>query len=157
MLSFGMENERAFSTAFWSARFPSTSGPPSFAATMIARESFEKSLPRLTSAAPFLCLIVDHLLCPDMGLLSNKIQEPLVHARVPRQLRVERGDKDTSVPREHAVPVVGGEELDTGAGLLDPGRADEDTADGRVLSGHVQVRLEAPHLAAEGVAADRDV
>ena len=27
----------------------------------IARESFEKSLPRLASAAPFLCLIEDHL------------------------------------------------------------------------------------------------
>src|SRR5438477_9332781 len=79
MLSFGMEYERAFSTAFCSARFPSGSGPPSFAATMIARESFEKSLPRLMSAAPFLCLIVDHLLCPDMRLLSNQIQEQLVH------------------------------------------------------------------------------
>ena len=41
------------------------SAPPSFAATMIARESFEKSLPRFASAAPFLCLMVDHLLCPD--------------------------------------------------------------------------------------------
>jgi hypothetical protein len=27
---------------------------------MIARESFEKSLPRFASAAPFLCLIDDH-------------------------------------------------------------------------------------------------
>ena len=32
---------------------------------MIARVSFEKSLPRFASAAPFLCLIDDHLLCPD--------------------------------------------------------------------------------------------
>ncbi len=39
----------------------SGSGPPSLAATMMARESFEKSLPRLASAAPFLCLIDDHL------------------------------------------------------------------------------------------------
>ena len=38
------------------------SGPPSFAATMIARESFEKSWPRFASAAPFLCLIEHHLL-----------------------------------------------------------------------------------------------
>src|SRR4051812_25073465 len=66
MLSFGMEYERAFSIAFCSARFPAGSGPPSFAATMIALESFEKSLPRLASAAPFLCLIEDHLLCPDI-------------------------------------------------------------------------------------------
>src|SRR5258708_5675276 len=66
MLSFGMEYERAFSIAFCSARFPEGSGPPSFAATMIARESLEKSLPRFASAAPFLCLIDDHLLCPDI-------------------------------------------------------------------------------------------
>src|SRR3954465_14735055 len=157
MLSFGMENERAFSTAFCSARLPATSGPPSFAATMIARESLEKSLPRLTSAAPFLCLIVDHLLCPDMGLLSNEMQEPLVHARVTRQLGMERGDKDTSVAREDAVAFVLGQHLDAGPGLLDPRRADEDAADGRVLSGHVQVGLEAAHLAAERVGADDDV
>ena len=41
------------------------SPPPSFAATRIERESLVNSLPRLASAAPFLCLIVDHLLCPD--------------------------------------------------------------------------------------------
>src|SRR3954451_15448720 len=157
MLSFGMENERAFSTSFCTARLPSTSGPPSFAATMIARESFEKSLPRLTSAAPFLCLIVDHLLCPDMGLLSNQIQEPLVHARVPGQLGVERGDKDTSVACEHAVAFVLRQHLDPGPDLLDPGRADEDAADGSVLARHVQVCLEAAHLAAERIAADDDV
>src|SRR5436309_5181322 len=65
MLSFGIEYERAFSIAFCSARFAAGSGPPSRAATMIARASFENSLPRLASAAPFLCLIDDHLLCPD--------------------------------------------------------------------------------------------
>src|SRR5213080_57279 len=66
MLSFGMEYDFAFSIAFCSARLPAGSGPPSFAATMIARESFENSLPRFASAAPFLCLIEDHLLCPDI-------------------------------------------------------------------------------------------
>src|SRR5213592_816618 len=66
MLSFGIELERAFSIAFWSARFAAGSGPPSLAATMIARVSFENSLPRFASAAPFLCLIEDHLLCPDI-------------------------------------------------------------------------------------------
>jgi hypothetical protein len=50
-----MEYERAFSIAFWSARLAAGSGPPSRAATMIARESFEKSTPRFLSAAPFLC------------------------------------------------------------------------------------------------------
>src|SRR5919206_5246778 len=93
MLSFGMEYERAFSIAFCNARLPPGSGPPSFAATMIARDSFEKSLPRLASAAPFLCLIEDHLLCPDMRFLLHQLQEALVHARVVGQLRVERGDE----------------------------------------------------------------
>src|SRR5438552_1647924 len=67
MLSFGIELSRAFWTAFASARFASGSAPPSRAATMIARVNFEKSCPRLASAAPFLCLIDDHLLCPDIA------------------------------------------------------------------------------------------
>jgi hypothetical protein len=61
MFSFGIEYERAFSIAFCSARLPDGSGPPSRAATMIARESFEKSWPRLASVAFFLCLICAHL------------------------------------------------------------------------------------------------
>ena len=41
---------------------------------MIARASFEKSFPRLASAAPFLCLIDDHLLCPDKALLPDQVE-----------------------------------------------------------------------------------
>src|SRR2546425_6986281 len=78
MLSFGIEYDRAFSTAFCSARLFAGSGPPSRAATMIARDSFEKSCPRFLSAAPFLCLIDDHLLCPDINAW-----EPLVPPRTP--------------------------------------------------------------------------
>src|SRR6059036_2829683 len=81
MLSFGIEYERAFSIAFWSARLFAGSGPPSLAATMIARDSFENSLPRRASAAPFLCLIDDHLLCPDTGSHPHQPEEPLVDAR----------------------------------------------------------------------------
>src|SRR3954449_10495026 len=92
MLSFGIEAAFAFSTAFWSARFPAGSGPPSFAATMIARVSLEKSLPRFASTAPFLCLIDDHLLCPDMSLLPHDAQEPLVDASIVGQLRGEGGE-----------------------------------------------------------------
>ena len=44
-----------------------------FAAMMIARESFEKSLPRLASAAPFLCLIVCHFEWPDMLTLRESV------------------------------------------------------------------------------------
>src|SRR5512132_2050989 len=65
MLSFGIELSRAFWIAAPSGALASGSGPPSRAATMIARDSFEKSCPRLASAAPFLCLIEDHLLWPD--------------------------------------------------------------------------------------------
>src|SRR5215212_1666121 len=93
MLSFGIEYDFAFSTAFWSARLFAGSPPPSFAATMIARESLEKSLPRFASAAPFLCLIDDHLLCPDTGVLPDGFQEQFVQPRVVRQLGVERGDR----------------------------------------------------------------
>src|SRR5215203_6183733 len=112
MLSFGIEYDFAFSTAFWSARLFVGSPPPSFAATMIARESFEKSLPRLASAAPFLCLIDDHLLCPDIRLLFDQLHEALVHAAVVRQLRVERRDEEAPLPQQHRLPLVLGEDLD---------------------------------------------
>ena len=71
MLSFGIEASRAFSIAFWRAMFPPGSGPPSRAATMIARVSFEKSWPRFASVAPFFRLIDAHLLCPDKARLPD--------------------------------------------------------------------------------------
>src|ERR671936_1386877 len=151
MLSLGIEYERAFSIAFASARLLSGSPPPSLAATMIARESFEKSLPRLASAAPFLCLIVDHLLCPDTRLLSYGVQKELVDPHVVRQLRVERGDEDHPLAREHRVALDLREHLDLRPDLLDPRRADEDRAQrpGRVAD--VEVGLEARDLPAERV------
>ena len=91
------------------------SPPPSFAATMIARVSFEKSFPRFASAAPFLCLIDDHLLCPDKTLLLHEIEKPFVEPRVGRQLRVERGDEEAALAREHRVAVDLGEHLDVRA------------------------------------------
>src|SRR2546423_10203487 len=101
MLSFGIEYERAFSTAFCRARLPAGSGPPSLAATMIARESLEKSLPRLASAAPFLCLIEDHLLCPDTHRLPDRVQEQLVHPGIFRELRVECRDEEATLAEQH--------------------------------------------------------
>src|SRR5438876_8645290 len=101
MLSFGMEYDFAFSIAFCSERLPAGSPPPSLAATMIARESFEKSLPRFASAAPFLCLMDDHLLCPDTRCLPYEVQEDLVDARVVGELGMERRDEHASLPREH--------------------------------------------------------
>src|SRR6187200_2460715 len=101
MLSFGIDAARAFSIAFWSARFAAGSGPPSFAATISARVSFVNSCPRFASAAPFLCLIDDHLLCPDIRLLPNQFQKALVQARVVRQLRVERRNEKTALDCEN--------------------------------------------------------
>src|SRR3954471_1980823 len=68
MLSFGIEASLAFETASASAGLPSGSPPPSFAATVIARVSFVKSLPRRASTIAFLCLIPAHFECPAMGL-----------------------------------------------------------------------------------------
>ena len=82
---------------------------------MIARESFVKSWPRFASAAPFLCLIDDHLLCPDMCLLSDELEEPLVDTRVGGQLRMERGDEEAALPKEHRRAAVLGEHLDARA------------------------------------------
>src|SRR5438132_1531285 len=73
MLSFGIDASRAFSIAFRRARFASGSGPPSRAATMIARASFEKSWPRRLSVAPLACLIECHLLCPDTCRLLYRV------------------------------------------------------------------------------------
>ena len=111
-----------------SARLFAGSPPPSFAATMIARVSFEKSLPRFASAAPFLCLIDDHLLCPDKAPLPYEIEKQLVEPRVVGQLRMERGDEEAPLAREHRMAVDLGQHLDVRADLLDPRRADEDGA-----------------------------
>src|SRR5438552_4728913 len=152
MLSLGIEAARAFSIAFWSARFPAGSGPPSFAATMSARVNLEKSLPRFASTAPFLCLIDDHLLCPDTLFLPHDVEEALVDPRVVGQLRVEGGDEEPPLARQHRMAFDLGEHLDVGPRLLEPRRADEDGAQGLVAVPDVEVGLEAPHLAAECVA-----
>src|SRR3954447_25729421 len=66
MLSFGIEASLAFCTASASDGFPSTSPPPSRAATVMARASLVKCWPRRASTIAFLCLIDAHLECPDM-------------------------------------------------------------------------------------------
>src|SRR5262249_47992030 len=137
MLSFGIELERAFSIAFWSARFAAGSGPPSLAATMIARVSLEKSVPRFASAAPFLCLIDDHLLCPDTFHLSHQVQEPLVDSSIVRQLRMEGSHEEPSIARQHRVALDLREHLDVGTCLLEPRRTDEDRAQRLVTVPHV--------------------
>src|SRR6476620_8075137 len=156
MLSFGMEYERAFSIAFCSARFPAGSGPPSFAATMIALESFEKSLPRLASAAPFLCLIEDHLLCPDTHRLPDSIQEQLMHPRIFRQFGVERRHEDSPVSHEHRLALVLGENLDV-SGHANARRADEDTTQRGAVAYEREIGLEARDLPPVRVSVDLQV
>src|SRR5437763_1058291 len=134
MFSFGIEYERAFSIAFCSARFAAGSPPPSRAATMIARESFEKSLPRLASTAPFLCLIELHLLCPDTVLLSYELQEALVDAGVVRQLRMKRRHEQPAVTEQHGLAVELGQHLDPRPCIPHARRADEDAAQRLVLA-----------------------
>src|SRR5687768_9136787 len=125
MLSLGIDASRAFSIAFCKARLPAGSGPPSRAATMMARASLEKSLPRLASAAPFLCLIEDHLLCPDTQLLPDELQETLVDACVVGQLGVERGHQIAAVPEQHRLAGVLGQDLHAVAHREHPRRPDE--------------------------------
>src|SRR5436305_12996645 len=142
MLSFGIEYDFAFSIAFCNARLPAGSPPPSFAATMIARDSFENSFPRFASAAPFLCLIDDHLLCPDTHRLPHLVQEELVDARVVGELGMKRRDEQPPVARKHRMTVDLCEHLDARAELLDPRRADEHRAHGLVAVADVEVGLE---------------
>src|SRR3954468_15910555 len=71
MLSFGIEASLAFCTASARAGLPSGSPPPSLAATVIARASFVKSLPRRASTIAFLCLIPAHFECPAMTLMVS--------------------------------------------------------------------------------------
>src|SRR5207253_2861644 len=98
------------------------------ASTRRARDSFGKRTPRFLSAAPFLCLMELHLLCPDMPLLFYQVEEPGVHTGVVGQLRMERRDEHASLSRQHWMAVVLGEDLDVRPRLLDPRRADEDAS-----------------------------
>src|SRR5688572_109076 len=157
MLSFGIELSRAFWIAVASVAFASGSGPPSRAATMIARDSLEKSFPRFASAAPFLCLMLDHLLCPDIDLLSDHFQETLVDAGVLGQLGVERRGENTAFADEDRLPAQASEHLHVRARLCQPGRPDEDAAEGLFVPVELDVVLEARDLAAVGVALDLDV
>src|SRR5579859_7616656 len=110
---------------------------------MIARASLEKSLPRLASAAPFLCLIDDHLLCPDTRSLLHEFQEELVHAGVVGQLGVERRDEDAAVTQQHRLAVQLGQHFDARAALLDARRPDEDAPQRRSLTVELEIGLEA--------------
>src|SRR5258707_11532902 len=70
IVSLGMLPALASRTALRKRALPSGSPPPLRAATVISLINFVKSLPRLASSAPFLCLILCHLECPDIEFRS---------------------------------------------------------------------------------------
>src|SRR5215218_3317073 len=73
MLSFGMLFDFASAIAARRRGLPAGSPPPMRAATVISLRMRVKILPRLASAAPFLCLMVLHLLWPDMEALLRLV------------------------------------------------------------------------------------
>src|SRR5207253_8166497 len=157
MLSFGMEYERAFSIAFCRARLAAGSGPPSRAATISARDNFEKSWPRFLSAAPFLCLIELHLLCPDMHLLPYQLEKAFVDARVIRQLRMEGRDDHAALAEQDRLAVELGQDLHLRARADHPRSTDEHPVQRPVVAGELELGLEARDLAPVGVAIDLEV
>ena len=66
ILSFGSPAAFALSIAVLKRKLPAGSAPPIFAATIISLENFWNVTPLAASTAAFLCLIVDHLECPDI-------------------------------------------------------------------------------------------
>ncbi len=85
-------------------------------------------------------------------------------ARVVRELGMKSGYKDTTFARQDGAPIELGEHVHVRPGALDPGRADEDGAEGlaaRTVAEHLgselEIGLEGTHLAPVGVAANVDV
>src|SRR6186713_2518066 len=109
IVSSGTDASRAFWYMVRSVGFMSGSPPPSRAATSTWRISLAKSLPRAASAAPFLCLIVAHLECPDMVL--QLLQESVVEAEVVGELRVEGRHGHVALATEDGVAVDRGEHV----------------------------------------------
>src|SRR5437867_3151348 len=93
MLSCGMFASFADSMAAFRRMLALGSPPPLFAATVISRRIFEKSLPRWTSVFPFLRLICAHRECPDIVLPSFVEQHRLecLHPLEPLRSPAERG------------------------------------------------------------------
>src|ERR1044071_9249959 len=83
MVSLGMLPPLASRMALRKRAFASGSPPPERAATVISLINFVNSLPRLASSAPFLCLILCHLECPDIGVRSFWNVTAIYHCRLP--------------------------------------------------------------------------
>src|SRR4029434_5589098 len=99
MLSAGMFAALALSTAVRRRGLLPVSPPPMRAAIVISRISLVKTLPRLASSAPFLCLIVAHLECPDMILLLLGLRGSLAPGPGPRAQQKSPGSCPTRASR----------------------------------------------------------
>src|SRR5688572_23274007 len=100
MFSRGILFALASATIVRRRGFMSTSPPPLRAATESSLMIRVKILPRLASAAPFLCLIVCHLEWPDMRKLQKKQEKryPILTL-----LRENHPDFGSCIPRAAAV------------------------------------------------------
>ena len=76
MFSAGMFTDLASAMIVRSRGLVSGSPPPLRAATVSSLMMRVKTLPRLASAAPFLCLMVCHLEWPDMARLRTEGEKP---------------------------------------------------------------------------------
>src|SRR5437868_9993501 len=99
MLSAGMLFCLASAMIVRSRGFMSGSPPPARAATVNSLIRRVKTLPRLASAAPFLCLIEAHLEWPDMSELqqNQQVRSPDVSTRLARSQRSESKSKVSSL------------------------------------------------------------
>src|SRR2546425_13255204 len=107
MLSAGMFTDLAFSTAVRRRGFEFGSPPPRRAAIDISRMILVKTLPRLASRAPFLCLMDAHLECPDSGSLLQtawrvRVYHPSGQQKSPDSGR--RGFTNGTTSSERGVP-----------------------------------------------------
>src|SRR3954467_2452314 len=132
MLSAGMLTDFASAMIVRRRGLVSASPPPFLAATVNSLMMRVKILPRLASAAPFLCLIVCHLEWPDMRnprKLSKSLEktqemtcDPTTRLRVPPNplplAREEDPDVGAQVPR--AAEIVAEDRVYDESGAFQP-------------------------------------
>src|SRR5512140_796205 len=171
MLSAGMFDAFALSRTVRRRGLESGSPPPIRAAIVISRISFVKTLPRFASSAPFLCLMVCHLECPDIWLLLQRWVEEVYTGERRRAQRKKkprsRGPGLSSMrkkSRQRPTLPPGRPDSTIGAGGLNGRVRNGNGCDpsamvtGMKLSSHRHRRIilyEAPRRAAFAVAAGR--